>query len=51
VGALMLLEQQGHWDRLKRNIVIDVFNTDNDEDVAALFKVCMYLDIFFILLL
>jgi hypothetical protein len=38
VGALMLLEQQGHWDRLKRNIIIDVFNTDTDEDVAALFK-------------
>lgn len=37
-GALMLLSQQGHWDRLKRNILIDVFNTDNDEDIAALFK-------------
>ena len=37
-GALMLLSQGGHWDGLEQNILIDVFETDNDEQIVALFK-------------
>ena len=37
-GALMLLSQGGHWDGLEQNILIDVFETENDEQVVALFK-------------
>lgn len=37
-GALMLLSQGGHWDGLEQNILIDVFETENDEQIVALFK-------------
>jgi hypothetical protein len=37
-GALMLLSQEGHWDGQEQNILIDVFETENDEQIVALFK-------------
>lgn len=37
-GALILLSQQGKWDELTRNILVDVFTTSSDEDVTELFK-------------
>lgn len=37
-GALMLLSQGGHWDGLEQNILIDVFETENEDQVIALFK-------------
>ena len=37
-GALMMLSQQGHWDGLENNILIDVFETKSDEEIVALFK-------------
>lgn len=37
-GALMMLSQQGYWDGLEKNILIDVFETENDEEIVALFK-------------
>ena len=37
-GALLMLSQQGHWDGLENNILIDVFETKNDEEIVALFK-------------
>ncbi|CAM9234116.1 unnamed protein product [Choristocarpus tenellus] len=37
VGALMLMAERGSWNRTERNIVIDVFPTHSEEEVAALF--------------
>jgi hypothetical protein len=37
-GALMLLSQEGHWDGQEQNILIDVFETESDEQIVALFK-------------
>lgn len=37
-GALMLLSQEGHWDGQEHNILIDVFETESDEQIVALFK-------------
>jgi hypothetical protein len=37
-GALLLLAQQGHWNEYARNIVVDVFTVDKEDDIAALFK-------------
>jgi hypothetical protein len=38
VGALMLLAEQGHWNPYVRNITVDVFTVESDEDVSALFR-------------
>lgn len=37
-GALMLLSQEGHWDGQEQNILIDVFETESDDQIVALFK-------------
>lgn len=37
-AAYMLLAQQGHIDGHERKIVVDVFETDGDGDIASLFK-------------
>jgi hypothetical protein len=37
-GALMLLAQQGHWNDYERNILVDVFETENESQVIELFK-------------
>jgi hypothetical protein len=37
-GALMILSQGGHWDGLEQNVLIDVFETETEEQVVALFK-------------
>ena len=37
-GALMMLAQQGHWEGHEMNILIDVFETQNDDEITALFK-------------
>lgn len=37
-GALMILSQEGYWEGLDQNILIDVFETESDEQVVALFK-------------
>lgn len=36
-GALMILAQRGHWEERKNNIAIEVFTTDGEASVAALF--------------
>lgn len=37
-AAYLLLSQQGHIDGIERKVVVDVFVTENDEQVSALFK-------------
>ncbi|CAM9111225.1 unnamed protein product [Ascophyllum nodosum] len=37
LGAMLLLADKGRWDRTKRNVVIEVFNTKTEEDVVHLF--------------
>lgn len=38
VGALMLLCQQGHWDENARNVAVDVFTTNGEAQISALFR-------------
>lgn len=37
-AALVLMVQDGIWDEMKRNVLVDVFDVKNDAQVAALFK-------------
>ena len=37
-AAYLLLSQQGHVNGIDRKVVVDVFSTESDEEVAALFK-------------
>jgi len=37
-AALVLLAQQGHWNEYSRNVLVDVFITKNDSEIADLFK-------------
>jgi hypothetical protein len=38
-GALMILAQRGHWELKKNNVLIEVFPTEKEEDIAVLFRV------------
>ena len=38
VAALLLLAEKGRWDREKQNVVIEVFETRNEEEVGHLFS-------------
>ena len=38
VGALILLAQQGLWNDISRNIMIDVFHTNSEDEIISLFK-------------
>ncbi len=38
IGALMILSESGAWDASNANIMCDVFDTDGENDVAALFR-------------
>ncbi len=38
IGALMILSENGAWNASNANIMCDVFDTDGDNDVAALFR-------------
>lgn len=37
-AALMTLAQKGYWDDLERNVLIEVFYTKTEKDIAALFR-------------
>ncbi len=38
IGALMILSENGAWDASHANIMCDVFDTDGENDIAALFR-------------
>ncbi len=38
IGALMILSENGAWDASNHNIMCDVFDTDGENDIAALFR-------------
>lgn len=37
LSALLVLADEGLWDRSERNIVAEVFNTKDEDEVATLF--------------
>ena len=37
-AAYLLLSQQGHVNGIERKVVVDVFSTESDEEITALFK-------------
>lgn len=37
MGALSLLCAQGHWDAAAKNVLLEVFDVDGDDEVASLF--------------
>ncbi len=38
IGALMILSENGAWDASNHNILCDVFDTEGEDDIAALFR-------------
>lgn len=39
VGALMILAQRGYWNPNQKNVVVEVFSTNTEDDVSVLFRV------------
>jgi hypothetical protein len=37
-ASLVLLAAEGHWDEMKRNVLVDVFDVDGEPQIASLFK-------------
>lgn len=37
LGALLLLSEEGLWDRSERNVVVEVFDTKDDKEIEELF--------------
>lgn len=37
LGALLLMAEQGLWDREEKNVVIEVFETRDEEEIGHLF--------------
>lgn len=37
LGALLLLAEEGLWDRSERNVVVEVFDTKDDKEIGELF--------------
>jgi hypothetical protein len=39
VGAMMILSQRGYWKERERNILVEVFPVEKEEEIAVLFRV------------
>lgn len=37
-ASLILLSQRGHWEEMKRNVLVEVFNVTSEDDIVTLFK-------------
>ncbi|CAN0006944.1 unnamed protein product, partial [Phaeothamnion confervicola] len=37
IGALMIMSEEGAWDRASENVLVDVFSTTQEQDIADLF--------------
>ena len=37
LGALLMLAEEGLWDRSEQNVVVEVFDTKNEKEIESLF--------------
>lgn len=37
LGAMLLLAEEGMWDRSEQNVVVEVFDTKDDKEIEKLF--------------
>lgn len=37
LGALVMLAEEGLWDRSEQNVVVEVFDTKDEKEIAELF--------------